>query len=77
MIYARDAFGTLPLMPPWVTAKRGKTPEDVAFLSGAALSHLHVVLGHDAITQVLLRERLALSLAVNCRNALVLFGLDI
>ena len=28
-------------IPDWVTSKHGETSEDVAFLSGAALSHLH------------------------------------
>ena len=28
-------------IPDWVTSKHGETSEDVAFLSGSALSHLH------------------------------------
>ncbi len=47
-------------MPAWVTSTRAETLEDVAFLSGATLSHLHLVLGHEAVPQALLRDRLAL-----------------
>lgn len=54
---------TLPRIPAWVTSARVETPEDVAFLSGAALSHLHVVLGRAEVTQALLRDRLALRAA--------------
>lgn len=57
---------TLPKLPGWVTSGLAETPEDVAFLSGAALSHLHLVLGHDAVPQVLLRARLALRAAEAC-----------
>ncbi|SEM26250.1 Protein of unknown function [Roseovarius azorensis] len=57
---------TLPKLPGWVTSERAKTPEDVAFMSGAALSHQHLVLGHDAVPQVLLRARLALRAAERC-----------
>lgn len=51
---------TLPRMPVWVTSARAETPEDVAFLSGAALSHLHLVLSRVDVPQTLLRARLAL-----------------
>ncbi|MFX0543277.1 DUF1403 family protein [Roseovarius sp. S4756] len=60
------SLNTLPLMPAWVTSARGETLEDVAFLSGAALSHLHLVLGGDDAPQALLRERLALRAAETC-----------
>lgn len=70
MTYARhtlsDTPDTLPLMPPWVTSMRAETPEDVAFLSGAALSHLHLVLGRPNVPQALLRQRLALRAAEAC-----------
>ncbi|ASP23720.1 hypothetical protein ANTHELSMS3_04619 (plasmid) [Antarctobacter heliothermus] len=56
----------LPRMPAWVTSVRAETLEDVAFLSGAALNHLHVVLGHEDVPQSLLRERLALRAAEAC-----------
>lgn len=54
---------TLPGMPAWVTSTRAESLEDVAFLSGAALNHLHVVLGRAEVPQALLRERLALRAA--------------
>ena len=67
MTYARheltDEIETLPRMPYWVTSGRLKTPEDVAFLSGAALGHLHVVLRSDDVPQTLLLARQALRAA--------------
>jgi len=53
-------------MPSWVTSTSAETLEDVAFLSGAALNHLHLVLGHEAVPQALLRDRLALRAAEAC-----------
>lgn len=53
-------------MPPWVTSARAETLEDVAFSSGAALSHLHLVLGRQTVPQALLRDRLALRAAEAC-----------
>ena len=61
-----DNCDTLPRMPAWVTSARAETLEDVAFLSGAALSHLHVVLSRDDVPHALLRERLALRAAEAC-----------
>jgi hypothetical protein len=55
--------GTLPPMPRWVTSARGESHEDVAFLSGAALGHLHLVVARADVPQSLLRERLALRAA--------------
>lgn len=70
MIFARhdhcDDPDTLPRMPFWVTSVRAEILEDVAFLSGAALSHLHVVLGRKEVPQALLRDRLALRAAEAC-----------
>lgn len=66
MTYAADSFDTLPRMPAWVTSGRAETPEDVAFLSGAALSHLHLVFQHAEVPHALLRERLALRAAEAC-----------
>ena len=70
MIFARpdhiSDLDTLPRMPAWVTSTRVKTLEEVAFLSGAALNHLHLVLGHEGVPQALLRERLALRAAEAC-----------
>jgi len=57
---------TLPRMPAWVTSACAETLEDVAFLSGAALNHLHLVLGHEEVPQALLRDRLALRAAEAC-----------
>ena len=70
MIHARpdqiSDLDTLPPMPAWVTSARAETLEDVAFLSGAALNHLHLVLGREDVPQSLLRERLALRAAEAC-----------
>ncbi|MEM6900765.1 MAG: DUF1403 family protein [Pseudomonadota bacterium] len=70
MTYARnelpDDTKTLTQMSSWVTSVRVKTPEDVAFLSGAALSHLHLVLSREHVPQTLLRARLALRAAEVC-----------
>ncbi|SEK10184.1 hypothetical protein MAA5396_04858 [Marinovum algicola] len=57
---------TLPRMPAWVTSTRSETLEDVAFLSGAALKHLHLVLGCAEVPHDLLRDRLALRSAEAC-----------
>ncbi|MEQ9587907.1 DUF1403 family protein [Marinovum algicola] len=57
---------TLPRMPAWVTSARAETLEDGAFLSGAALNHLHLVLGRDEVPHALLRDRLALRAAEAC-----------
>ncbi len=56
----------VPKLPGWVTSMRAETPEDVAFLSGAALSHLHLVVSRDDVPQSLLRARLALRAAEAC-----------
>lgn len=53
-------------IPAWVTAARAETLEEVAFASGAALSHLHGVITKDAVPQALLRARLALRAAEAC-----------
>ena len=70
MTYARheliDDIKTLPQVPSWVTLGRPETLEDVAFLSGAALSHLHLLLSPDDVPETLLRERLALRAAEAC-----------
>jgi hypothetical protein len=61
-----DNFDTLPRMPTWITSARAETLEDVAFLSGVALSHLHLVLASPNVPHALLRERLALRAAEAC-----------
>jgi hypothetical protein len=53
-------------MPVWVTSACAETIEDVAFLSGAALNYLHVVLGRHEVPHALLRDRLALRAAEAC-----------
>ncbi|PWE48125.1 hypothetical protein DEM26_19850 [Thioclava sp. NG1] len=58
-----DAYETLPHLPAWVTQGHRETPEDVAYLSGATLSHLHLVFTRDDVPHGLLRERLALRAA--------------
>ena len=57
---------TLPRIPAWVTSTRAETLEYVAFLSGAALNHLHLVLGREEVPQALLQDRLALRAAEAC-----------
>lgn len=70
MTFARDTRisdpETIPRMPAWVIAARAETLDELAFLSGAALSHLHLVLGRDAVPHALLRDRLALRAAEAC-----------
>ena len=70
MTFARpdhiNDLDTLPWMPAWVTSAHAETLEDVAFLSGAALNHLHLVLERDEVPQALLRDRLALRAAEAC-----------
>lgn len=70
MTFARpdhfDDIDTLARMPAWVTSARAETLEDMAFLSGGALSHLHLVLGYKEMPHVLLRDRLALRAAEAC-----------
>ncbi len=55
-------------LPSWVTQKQGKTPETEAFLSGASLAMLHMVLADPAnsLPAELLRNRLALRAAEAC-----------
>ena len=65
-----DAPDSLPRMPPWVTSARAETLEDVAFLSGAALATLHLVVGHDDVPHALLRDRLAVRAAEACVSVL-------
>ncbi|MGR3270575.1 DUF1403 family protein [Thalassococcus profundi] len=61
-----DDLPKLQQLPAWITSGRAETPEDVAFLSGAALGHLHLVLRHEDVPQTLLRARLALRTAEAC-----------
>lgn len=61
-----DDLSSLPKLAAWVTARRAETIEDVAFLSGAALSHQHLVVSREDVPKALLRERLALRAAAVC-----------
>lgn len=61
-----DDHDSLPRMPPWVTSAPAETLEDVAFLSGAALATLHLVVGRADVPHALLRARLALHAAEVC-----------
>lgn len=67
MTYARETlssdFESLPRMPAWVGAARAEVLEDVAFFSGAALSHLHLMMARREVPHALLRDRLALRAA--------------
>jgi len=65
-----NALDTLPRMPPWVTSARAETLEDVAFLSGAALATLHLVVGRDDVPHALLRDRLSLTASEACMHML-------
>ncbi len=58
----------LPPLPSWVTQNYGNTPETEAFLSGASLAMLHMVLVDPAeiLPAELLRNRLALRAAEAC-----------
>lgn len=58
-----DDIDTLPRLPVWVTQARAEDAEDVAFLSGAALSHLHLILQHAGVPKALVLQRLALRAA--------------
>jgi len=70
MTFARpdhiSVLEALPRMPVWVTSARAETLEDVAFLSGSALNHLHVVLLREEVPKALLQDRLALCAAEAC-----------
>ncbi len=57
-------------MPSWVTSARAQTLEDVAFLSGAALATLHLVVGRDDVPHALLRDRLSLTASEACMHML-------
>lgn len=59
-------LGNLPQLPSWVTSGRAETLETVAFRSGAALAHLHLLLSRVDVPQPLLRARLALRAAEAC-----------
>lgn len=70
MSYARhDPSNDVDTRPPMLTmvnAARPETLEEAAFLSGAAVSHLHLVLARENIPHALLRERVSLRAAEAC-----------
>lgn len=53
-------------MSSWITAGTAETLEDMAFLSGAVLNHLHLLMGREEAPQALLQNRLALRAAEAC-----------
>ncbi|WP_252729618.1 DUF1403 family protein [Pacificibacter marinus] len=55
-------------IPSWIPSGRAECLEEAAFLSGAALSHLNLVLMCNEVPQELLRDRLALRAAEACIN---------
>ncbi|MFG6637820.1 DUF1403 family protein [Sulfitobacter sp. 1A12126] len=61
-----DHSETLPRLPSWVTAGSAETLEDAAFLSGAALNHLYLLMARDDVPAALIRARLALRAAEAC-----------
>ncbi|WP_339639055.1 DUF1403 family protein [uncultured Sulfitobacter sp.] len=61
-----DHSKIIPHMPSWVTSARAERIEDAAFLSGAALNHLHLLMARDDVPVTLIRARLALRAAEAC-----------
>ncbi|MEP5759974.1 MAG: DUF1403 family protein [Litoreibacter sp.] len=57
---------TIPKMPDWVRAKHCDTVEEAAFLSGAALAQMHLVINTPHVPIELLRQRLALAASEVC-----------
>ncbi|MZR13763.1 DUF1403 family protein [Maritimibacter sp. DP07] len=55
-----------PRLPSWALRGAADTLDDVAFLSGAALGALHLLVADRALPQTLLRDRLALGAAEAC-----------
>lgn len=56
----------IPPLPGWIVTTPAETLEEAAFRSGAALAHLHLVVGQAAVPQALWRDRLALAAAEVC-----------
>ena len=56
----------VPTLPGWINPNRAEGIEDACFLSGAALSLLHLACAHPDIPQALWRARLALDAAEAC-----------
>ena len=70
MTFARhdhcDDLETPLRIPSWIAPARAEALEDVAFLLGAALAHLHLLFARDDVPHALLRDRLALRAAEAC-----------
>lgn len=56
----------VPRLPGWIALAEGQGLEDLGFLSGATLAHLHLVGGLEGFPHGLWRERLALAAAEAC-----------
>lgn len=56
----------LPAMPGWIKQSTAETLEEIAFLSGAALAHLQLIVASPKVPQSLWRARLALDAAEAC-----------
>lgn len=61
-----ESSATIPRMPSWISVSSVQTLEDIAFQTGAALSHLHLVLSYEGVPRALLLDRLALRSAEAC-----------
>lgn len=64
-----DPIDTIPLplpLPGWLQTAGAESLDQAAFLSGAALAHLHLAIGTDSVPQPLWRARLALTAAERC-----------
>ncbi len=57
---------TIQRLPGWITSARAETPDYVAFLSGAALACVHLVVTDEKVPQDVWRARLALGAAEAC-----------
>lgn len=58
-----DTTQIVPPLPRWVAVARSQTPEETAFLAGAAVAHLQGVMTRPEVPPELLRARLALRAA--------------
>lgn len=65
-LYPSGDSVTIQRLPGWITSARVEAPEDVAFLSGAALTCLHLVVKDANTPHALWRARLALGAAESC-----------
>ncbi|RXV58627.1 hypothetical protein C6W92_16515 [Roseovarius sp. A46] len=61
-----NGLETIPGLPCWVRSEKLQDIENAAFMSGAALAHLQLVIGREDVPQALLRHRLAMQAAAVC-----------